>query len=82
MFTMPETAVEITAVYNDLNAITVHNGSADVEKAVIGETVKIKADSREGYVFDRWEVNYGDVVVDDKNAEETTFLPCPTAWSC
>ena len=73
MFTMPETAVEITAVYNDLNAITVHNGTADVEKAVIGETVKIKADSREGYVFDRWEVNYGDVVVDDKNAEETTF---------
>ena len=48
-------------------------GTADVEKAVIGETVKIKADSREGYVFDRWEVNYGDVVVDDKNAEETTF---------
>ena len=73
MFTMPETAVKITAVYNDLNAITVHNGTADVEKAVIGETVKIKADSREGYVFDRWEVNYGDVVVDDKNAEETTF---------
>ena len=73
MFTMPETAVEITAVYNDLNAITVHNGTAGVEKAVIGETVKIKAESREGYVFDRWEVNYGDVVVDDKNAEETTF---------
>ena len=74
MFTMPETAVEITAVYNDLHAITVHNGTADVEKAVIGETVKIKADSREGYVFDRWEVNYGDVAVANKNAEETTFV--------
>ena len=72
-FTMPETAVEITAVYNDLHAITVNNGTADVEEAVIGDTVKIKAESREGYVFDRWEVNYGDVVVDDKNAEETTF---------
>ena len=72
-FTMPETAVEITAVYNDLHAITVNNGTADVEKAVIGDTVKIKAESREGYVFDRWEVNYGDVVVGDKNAEETTF---------
>ncbi len=72
-FTMPETAVEITAEYNDLHAITVNNGTADVEKAVIGDTVKIKADSREGYVFDRWEVSYGDVVVDDKNAEETTF---------
>ena len=72
-FIMPETAVEITAVYNDLHAITVHNGTADVEKAVIGDTVKITAESREGYVFDRWEVNYGDVVVGDKNAEETTF---------
>ena len=73
-FTMPETAVEITAEYNDLHAITVNNGTANVEEAVIGDTVKIKADSREGYVFDRWEVNYGDdVVVGDKNAEETTF---------
>lgn len=73
MFTMPETAVEITAVYNDLHAITVHNGTADVEKAVIGETVKIKADSREGYVFDRWEVNYGNVTLEDANKAETTF---------
>ena len=72
-FIMPETAVEITAEYNDLHAITVNNGTANVEEAVIGDTVKIKAESREGYVFDRWEVSYGDVVVDDKNAEETTF---------
>ena len=72
-FTMPETAVEITAVYNDLHAITVNNGTADVEEAVIGDTVKIKAESREGYVFDRWEVSYGDVAVANKNAEETTF---------
>ena len=72
-FTMPETAVEITAVYNDLHAITVHNGTADVEEAVIGDTVKITAASREGYVFDRWEVSYGDVAVANKNAEETTF---------
>ena len=73
-FTMPETAVEITALYNDLHAITVNNGTADVEKAVIGDTVKIKAESREGYVFDRWEVSYGDVAVANKNAEETTFV--------
>ena len=72
-FTMPETAVEITAGYNDLHAITVNNGTADVEKAVIGDTVKIKAESRKGYVFDHWEVNYGEVAVADKNAEETTF---------
>ena len=72
-FTMPETAVEITALYNDLHDITVNNGTADVEKAVIGETVKITAASREGYVFDHWEVSYGDVAVANKNAEETTF---------
>ena len=72
-FTMPETAVEITALYNDLHAITVNNGTANVEEAVIGDTVKIKAESREGYVFDRWEVSYGDVAVANKNAEETTF---------
>ena len=73
-FTMPETAVEITAVYNDLHAITVHNGTADVEEAVIGDTVKIKAASREGYVFDRWEVNFGNnVTLEDANKAETTF---------
>ena len=72
-FIMPETAVEITAEYNDLHAITVNNGTANVEEAVIGDTVKITAASREGYVFDRWEVSYGDVAVANKNAEETTF---------
>ena len=72
-FIMPETAVEITAEYNDLHAITVNNGTANVEEAVIGDTVKIKAESREGYVFDRWEVSYGDVAVANKNAKETTF---------
>ena len=72
-FTMPETAVEITAVYNDLHAITVHNGNADVEEAVIGDTVKITAKSREGYVFDRWEVNYGNVTLEDAYKAETTF---------
>ena len=73
-FIMPETAVEITAEYNDLHAITVNNGTANVEEAVIGDTVKIKAESREGYVFDHWEVSYGDVAVANKNAEETTFV--------
>ena len=72
-FIMPETAVEITAIYNDLHAITVNNGTANVEEAVIGDTVKITAERREGYVFDRWEVSYGDVAVANKNAEETTF---------
>ena len=72
-FIMPETAVEITAEYNDLHAITVNNGTANVEEAVIGDTVKIKAESRGGYVFDHWEVSYGDVAVANKNAKETTF---------
>ena len=73
-FIMPETAVEITAEYNDLHAITVNNGTAGVEKAVIGDTVKIKAESREGYVFDHWEVSYGNnVTLEDANKAETTF---------
>ena len=73
-FIMPETAVEITALYNDLHDITVNNGTADVEKAVIGETVKITAASREGYVFDHWEVSYGNnVTLEDANKAETTF---------
>ena len=72
-FIMPETAVEITAEYNDLHAITVNNGTANVEEAVIGDTVKITAKSREGYVFDRWEVNYGNVTLEDANKAETTF---------
>ena len=73
-FTMPKGKVTLKAVYNDLHAITVNNGTADVEEAVIGDTVKITAESRPGYVFDRWEVNNGDVAVADKNAEETTFV--------
>ena len=73
-FIMPETAVEITAEYNDLHAITVNNGTAGVEKAVIGDTVKITAASREGYVFDHWEVSYGNnVTLEDANKAETTF---------
>ena len=73
-FTMPETAVEIKAVYNDLHDITVNNGTANVEKAVIGDTVKITAESRPGYVFDRWEVNFGtNVTLKDANKAETTF---------
>ena len=73
-FIMPETAVEITAEYNDLHAITVNNGTANVEEAVIGDTVKITAASREGYVFDHWEVSYGNnVTLEDANKAETTF---------
>ena len=73
-FTMPETAVEITAIYNDLHDITVNNGTANVEEAVIGDTVKITAKSREGYVFDHWEVNFGNnVTLEDANKAETAF---------
>ena len=73
-FTMPETAVEITAIYNDLHTITVNNGTANVEEAVIGDTVKITAESREGYVFDHWEVNFGNnVTLENANKDETTF---------
>ena len=72
-FVMPKNAVELTAQYKTLHPVTVTNGKVDKPTAVAGDTVTITAESRPGYVFDRWEVSYGDVVVDDKNAEETTF---------
>ena len=40
----------------------------------MGTEITVTAESRPGYVFDRWEVNNGDVAVADKNAEETTFV--------
>ena len=41
-----------------------------------GTEVTIKAESREGYVFDRWEVNYGNVTLEDAKKAEKPPLPC------
>ncbi len=74
-FTMPRGEVTLKAVFKTLHKIGVKFSTADQkDTAIEGETVTIKADDRPGYVFDRWEVNNGDVAVLDKNAEETTFV--------
>ena len=73
-FTMPRGEVTLKAVFKTLHKIDVKFSTADKNTAIEGETVKITAESRPGYVFDRWEVNNGDVAVANKNAEETTFV--------
>ena len=56
-FTMPRGEVTLKAVFKTLHKIDVKFSTADKDTAIEGETVKITAESREGYVFDRWEVN-------------------------
>lgn len=73
-FTMPRGEVTLKAVFKTLHKIDVKFSTADKDTAIEGETVKITAESRPGYVFDRWEVNNGDVAVAKKNEEETTFV--------
>ena len=73
-FTMPRGEVTLKAVFKTLHKIDVKFSTADKDTAIEGETVKIMAESRPGYVFDRWEVNNGDVAVAKKNEEETTFV--------
>ena len=58
-FTMPRGEVTLKAVFKTLHKIDVKFSTADKDTAIEGETVKITADSRPGYVFDRWEVNNG-----------------------
>ncbi len=48
--------------------------SANPEKALPGETIKLTATANEGYVFDGWEVVRGGVKLADKNAAETSFV--------
>ena len=57
------------------HAITVTNGTADLEKAAPGETVTLKADDpAPGEVFDKWVVTEGDVTIKDPAAAETSFV--------
>ena len=70
---MSESNVTLNPHYAKLHAIEVVNGTADITSAKEGTKVTVTANHRPGYVFDRWEVNNGDVAVANKNAEETTF---------
>ena len=74
-FTMPDEAVEVTAVYRDtIYNITVNNGSSNVATAVHGTTVTITADPPPaGRVFDHWEIEPGAIALADATSAVTTF---------
>ena len=74
-FTMPDEAVEVTAVYRDtIYNITVNNGSSNVATAVHGTTVTITADpAPAGKEFDHWEIEPGAVPLTDATSAVTTF---------
>ena len=85
-FTMPESAVEIVLVahYEQLHKITINDGTATGGKllemadgksvgAVKGAEITIKAAVKDNQVFDSWNVEQGDVTLEDDTSEETTF---------
>ena len=86
-FTMPQSAeaVEITAQYAELHAVTVNDGTAAHKNgntllimndgshgAIKGDSITIKADdkSAEGKVFDYWEVTSKNVSLNDDGSFE------------
>ena len=86
-FTMPQSAeaVEITAQYAELHAVTVNDGTAAHKNgntllimndgshgAIKGDSITIKADdkSAEGKVFDYWEVTSNNVSLNDDGSFE------------
>ena len=77
-FTMPASAVTITATYKDVPAqtyaVTVTSGTANPTTAAAGATVTITAnDPAEGKVFDKWTTETTGVTFTDESASSTTF---------
>ena len=73
-FTMPEEAVEVTAIYDLITySVTVNNGTGD-GKYVPGATVTITADApSSGYTFTGWTVVSGGVSFASATSATTTF---------
>ena len=73
-FKMPEANVAISAVYLKLSKVKVSHGSGDGVYAK-GEYVDIYADEADpGWRFDHWEIQKGDVSLDDEYESETGFI--------
>lgn len=75
-FEMPDSAVYIEAVYEELsdNEVQVINGSGSGTYTE-GDVVEIAANEpQSGYRFKNWIVITGDVVLDDPNSEITEFV--------
>ena len=63
---MPRGEVTLKAVFKTLHKIDVKFSTADKDTAIEGETVKIMAESRPGYVFDGWEASDGVKLTEDR----------------
>ncbi len=78
-FTMPAEDVEVTATYKTIPPkeylVTVNSGAADKEMVASGENVIITADEPEpGKEFDKWVVEYGEIVLSDDSSNVTSFV--------
>ena len=73
-FVMGTSAVEVTAVYEDMYCVTINNGEGSGYYKV-GETVTVKAaDPAEAKYFSKWKVVSGSVSLADATSTETTFV--------
>ena len=71
-FTLPAKNVTVTANYKKATyAVSVTYGSANPTSAQMGDTVSITAQTRSGYVFDKW--TSSDVSFANANSSTTTF---------
>ncbi|MDY5345693.1 MAG: hypothetical protein SPG87_04745, partial [Eubacteriales bacterium] len=76
-FNMPANAVTATANYEDIEyAITVNDGTANKEKAIYGETVRITATVPTGKKFVEWTCKTAGVTIGfaSVTSKETTFV--------
>ena len=74
-FIMPNSEVNITAVFKNYYSLTVDNGTSDKDKYEENETVTITANEpAEGMQFTNWSSESENVVFTDSNDPETTFI--------
>lgn len=71
-FTMPAKPVSMIAEYALIREITVHGGTADTTKAIIGDTVRISTHTPFGKSFVEW--NSEEATFDDAGATATWFV--------
>ena len=71
-FTLPAKNVTVTATYKDATySVSVTYGTANPTSAKMGATVSLTAQTRSGYVFDKW--TSSDVTFANANSSSTTF---------
>ena len=71
-FTLPAKNVTVTATYKDATySVSVTYGTANPTTAKMGATVSLTAQTRSGYVFDKW--TSSDVTFANANSSSTTF---------